>query len=268
MKKYVIDITSTGITSVSGVTTLKRNTNVTKGILLNSTHLAISDWSSRVMPADYNDPDLYITGRQAVILPESEESNTIITNDGLVGVVYEYDSNYYISLLDLFDVGAISESSIQPEDYSALLVYTLGNNPEHVRTFSAFRASTSDYFKLSNERVYQADKIVEGDPVNFSYFRSERDYDLPTDEYGYYEVWTYLYQAETEEFNFFKKQFFVVTGPVGLEMYVYDGSSYVLKSPISGTNAYWFDTEISGASDLIRMKFKHSSGLTATIKIY
>ncbi len=274
MKKYTIDITSSGVTSASGVTTFKRSTSPSNGITVNSTNFAIADWSSRDLSKFKYNALLYKPGlrggRAVEMLPGSTAGNTVISTDGLVGVVYQVSSLYYIAVLDLFDTGVTAVGSIQPVDYTALQSYVYGNNPEHVRVFAARRDSASDYFKLSNDPVYT--EVVSG--TRYTSFRSERDYALTggvsLDSYGYYRVAESSFNstyAETDEFNFFKKQFFVITGPSNLVVYAFDGSSYVEKLPISGTNAYWFDSTITGETDLLRLKFKHASDLAATIRV-
>jgi hypothetical protein len=260
MKKYVIVITSTGITAPSGVTALKRNTNVTKGVLLNSTHIEISDWSGRTLPADHSDPALFITGRQVSLMPESTSSNTLITNDGLVAVFYQISSVLYMSLLDIFDVGQVDfDDDIEPADYSALLSYTLSTNPEHERIFVAYKAGSGDNFETGNLLVYK--------DATHSYFASDMDTGLPTDDYGYHKIATASFQAETDDFTFLKKQFFVIEGPsdmvasadVTLEEVYADG----------GTKVYWLkDTDISGENDLVTFNFTSSAVNYTTIKVY
>jgi hypothetical protein len=278
MKKYVLN---SPVANVLDVEIFKRNydsATESRGVLVNSTHLVISDWSSRT-DIDVNNSKAkyssitYKGNRQAHILPESTASNTVITSDGLVGVVYSVGGSNYISVIDLYDKGNFDYDEITPgaNDYEALQSYVLGDNPEHKRVFIYNRGEDEEeYLSVNNTLVYQK--------AGNSYFLSQMDYTLITDIYGHYivktdyeeeENWENDYSTVTE-FQFFKKQFFVVSGPSDLKLYIDDSE---VSPYVEGTNIYYFsDLNIyndSGTDNrFLRFKLKSATSDHGTVIVY
>jgi hypothetical protein len=265
MKKYTIDVTSASVSSPSQVTVLRRNTQTTKGVLLNSTHIEVADWSSRTFPNNYNDPALYITGRSVPLIPESTSSNTLITNDGLVAVFYQLPTGtYYMSLFDLFDTGTVVYNDITPQDYSALVSYLTSNNPEHKSIFIVYKNApgAAENFRTKNVAIYS-------DGEGSTYFASDMDTGLETDQYGHHKVSSSSFQEDTDEFTFLKKQFFVVEGPSVTASIDNFGSTLTAVLESGNKKAYWFkDTGITGENDLLALKFRSSAADYGTIKVY
>jgi len=218
MKKYLVNAPA-GVASSGQLTIIKRNINVTKGILLNSTHTEIANWSGRTfLPNVFNDPTLYIRNRKVDILPESTIDNTIITNDGLVAVVYSVSGVFYVSILDLIESENTAYADIAPVDYEAFNYYNELINPTNKRSFICYGTDLNAgvyTLQTKNRKIYEA--------AGYTYFESSMDYPIErpinASEYGYYKVlnadWTSTY-SETTNFQFFKKQFFRILGPVDL----------------------------------------------------
>jgi len=167
MKRYLFD---TLIGSASAVTILKRGTD--KFILNNEEKTATG-----IVETNYNDSSVYIKNRAVSLIPESTALNTVISNDGLVAVIYDGK----VSIVDLFENSTYDyDNDIQPVDYQQLIDAIL-SIPEHTKTFS-FYGDGINPVEVNNLLYYQDE--------THSYFTSEFDLDLETDEYGYYKVLT------------------------------------------------------------------------------
>jgi hypothetical protein len=191
MKKHILNITGLNITNTTDITIIKRNTIIEiindeeiekNGVLINTIHNTIhytlEEWNERVLPNDYNNNNLYIRNRIVSIIPESTSTNTIITNDGLIGVLYTVGANIYLTIVDLFERGTEDYDAINPSDYISLINH-LTYDPIKKRTFSCVKENGK--LVASNTLIY----VENGN----AHFYSEMDYpDLPTDEYGYYKA--------------------------------------------------------------------------------
>jgi hypothetical protein len=199
MKKYILDIASINIISLSDILTIKRTEqSPDKGITINSTFIEVEDWAEKTLPADYNDSNNYIRGRKVDVLPESSPSNTIITNDGLILVLM--DANTAI-LVDMFEISDILYSDILETGYFSIGLYTNNINPLNRRLFLG--SINNGLVTVSNDKIYS-------DSTN-TYFVSQMDYNLPMNEDYYFEVlnsdWNNAYSL-TSSFVLYKKQFF------------------------------------------------------------
>jgi hypothetical protein len=267
MKKYVKDITLiTQLSSVlaSQVTSFQRSS---LGVDINGTAINMTPegWSidsSLLTKLNRYGTLLYAGTKKVPLLPESETSNTFMTSNGLIGVFYTRGSNKYLTILDLFDNGNFPYNEIIPIDGSILEEYVLDINPEYKRIFVAYKEGENDFFKTANQKVYEE--------LTFSYFQSQMDFNLPTDDYGYYKILTSSFLGETEEFSFFKKQFYLIEGPADLVVYYFDGTNYVVKAPVeAGTNLYWFpNLAIDSDNNIIKFKFKSETSNYDTIIVY
>jgi len=203
MKKYTI--INPGVNSISAINIFKRNTSVTKGVLINTTHFEISNWATRTFPTDYNNSLLYFKDRKVDILPESTSANTIITNDGLIGVLYfDVTGNVYVlTVTDIFESENISYGNITPTDKDILGTYTLANNPLAIRTI---------YCQINGSGLVTTNNYLQFiDSTGGYHFFSMLDYnELQVDEYGYFITdetnWNSTYKT-TSNFGFLKKPF-------------------------------------------------------------
>jgi len=222
MKKYSIKLSDDIGIGINDISILKRNTvNSIKGITITvngfvEDFFIASGWSGS-LPSDYNDPLLYTKGRRVDILPESDENNTIITNDGLIGVIYEISGETYLTVLDLFESESGTYGNITPIDYDLLKQYSEITNPLAKKVFICYKNDNSKLTTLNRE-IYRTTS-------EYVYFESELDYALPRPisdtENGFYRTtpldWTDTYK-ETSDFQFIKKQFFYFIGPADLEV--------------------------------------------------
>jgi hypothetical protein len=266
MKKYVIQSTL-GITNINQINIFKRYTD---GVTINTTNVQLPTWDITRDFSEFAYTEILYRGnslptytaKKIEVLPESTESNTIVTNDGLIGVLYTVNSVYYLAVLDLYDVGEVNYEDVKPIDGSILTNYVLGINPEHRKMFSVYKSGSNDFFKTQNQEVYK-------DSTD-TYFRSNIDYDLETDDYGFFKIPTVDFVSETEVFSFYKKQFLFFQGPSDLEIYELIGSNYVLKEPItSGGSIYWFsDLDVDTDSKFVRLKFKSATSNYSNIIVY
>jgi hypothetical protein len=204
MNKHILDITLLGVSSISEITTVKRTTqSPDKGILVNTTFFPIASWENRTLPADYNNSNLYIRNRKINTLPESEVSNTLITNDGLIAVYYQIGATKYLAVSDIFEVGTATYESVDPVDYQ-LLINHITADPIKKRTFIC-REDSGD---LIADNTFIRQEGLD------TYFYSEMDYpSLEVDEYGYYRVTTIEWESTystIRDFSFLKKQFIVL----------------------------------------------------------
>jgi hypothetical protein len=272
MKKYTIDISLTGLSTLtaSNVTSFQRSS---VGVDINGIALILPGWDSErsyTLLNRYNNLNnvnvLYKGTKRVNLLPESIESNTFMTTNGLVGVFYTSGSNKFLTVLDLFDTGNFPYSEIIPIDGSILEEYVTDLNPEYKKVFVASKDGEEDYFEINNQKIYEESE--------FSYFLSNLDYNLPTDDYGYYKIASVSWSTyeTTEEFSLLKKQFYLIEGPADLEVYYYNGTSYVLKTPVEvGTQLYWFPNlaiEINSDNNLLKLKLKSATVNYSTIIIY
>jgi hypothetical protein len=209
MKKYIIE--DSGITNVSNITTFKRNTDESKGVLINDAHFEITDWADRIFPTDHNNPDLYIRNRSVDLFPESVANNTLITNDGLIVVNYNVGGSSVLMVVDIFEEDTKVYEDIEPDGFDTISLYTDKINPINRRMFIYNSANVADYITTSSEKLYEDDGYV--------HFFSQMDYDIETDEYGNYKIIKTSGDPEisdwsdfevVEKFQFYKKQFFLI----------------------------------------------------------
>jgi hypothetical protein len=257
MKKYTF---ASPVASAAAVATLKRTmSGSNRGFSVNGFHITVAAWSGRDLGKfkdSYN--GILSRNKQVDIVPESNQTNTVITTDGLVAVVYSISGINYISVVDLFDTGIIANESITPEDYQALLSFLLSTNPEHKRIFAAYKAGPSENFRTRNTAIYRDSGHV--------YFSSDMDTGLETDEYGNHKSPEADFSEETESFTFLKKQFFLVKGP---EDIVATADGYQLIYDEFGSKVYWSrNPGISGEDDLVSFSFLSASSDRATIIVY
>jgi hypothetical protein len=267
MKKYTANVQSTALATlnVADITSFIRTTT---GVSINSTAVTLTGWDEERNYTLLNKYStiLYKGIKRVNLLPESETSNTFITSNGLVGVFYASGSDRYLTVLDLFDTGNFPYSGIVPVDNSILEEYVFDLNPEYKRVFVGSKAGEEDYFEINNQKIYEES--------TFSYFLSNLDYNLTTDNYGYYKVATSSWSTyeTTEEFSLLKKQFYLIEGPADLEVYYYNGTDYILKSPVEvGTQLYWFPNlaiETDSDNNLLKLKLKSATVNHSTIIIY
>jgi predicted house-cleaning noncanonical NTP pyrophosphatase (MazG superfamily) len=182
MKRYILNLSdSPPVTSINGIISIKRNTNVTtKGLLVNNTHYAISDWTLRILPTDYNDVEFYIRNRAVSVISGSINENTLITNDGLVTV---YRDANIIEVFDLFDQPLDEEiyENIDPNGYEQLSYYNEIVNPINKRIFIVTGDGTSGIPGILSTK----NSLRFIDSVGY-HFESNLDYPLTLDGYGYY----------------------------------------------------------------------------------
>jgi hypothetical protein len=258
MKRY-FGTTSSTIASINSVA------RTLTGITINGTE-AISLWTRTEadingFPAKYN--GIFSKNRQAAVLPGSNTTNTLITTDGLILLI----EDTAITVADLFDSGTVQYSLIKPEDYEHLVNFITNFNPQNKRVFLITGRDEDNNFKTKYEKVY----------INLdqSYFQTDMDLDLPTDEYGYYRMPSIDFGTESikevTDFYLIKRQFYLISAPTGTELYLYNGSTYDAKLEIEDTSIFWFSDFQSDNSDkLLRFKLKNSSEIinTEIITIY
>jgi hypothetical protein len=269
MKKYTINVQSTALATLN-VADITLFTRTTTGVNINETSVSLTGWDDERNYTLLNKYStlLYKGTKRVPLLPESEISNTFMTSNGLVGVFYTgtNGSDRYLTVLDLFDSGNFPYSGILPVDGSILEEYILDLNPEYKRIFVASKTGSTDFFEVNNQKIYEES--------GFSYFLSNLDYNLPTDDYGYYKILSTLWSTyeTTEEFSLLKKQFYLIEGPSDLEVYYFNGANYVLKAPVEvGTQLYWFPNlaiEINSDNNLLKLKLKSATINHSTIIIY
>jgi len=218
MKKYIKNENS--LPAIGSINDLKRTS---AGVTVNGNINIDLQWG-RSDTAKFAYTKILYKNRKVDIVPESTASNTIITNDGLIGVIYSIGSEKFISVVDLFESTGLIFSSILPgsSSFEMLLQYILGNNPEHKRDFIFFKDSESDYLSIRNRKIYN--------DSSHTYFESEMDYltgvgyDLSIEEeYRFYKTTNSLWASkyyETENFVLLKRQFVAIEGPEDLEMEV------------------------------------------------
>lgn len=201
MKRYMID--ATGITDVSSIVTLKRNFDVANGILLNGIHTTITDWSGRDF-SKYTYNDMIAYRSQALSeFPESTVANTVITCDGLIGIL----SNQKLNVIDIFEDYTGTYDAIRPEDYQDLINAETGLNPLNKRVFIV-NSDVSGNVETKNEKLYTSGTDV--------YFESLMDYELNAglekDPYmsTYISKNTWSTYENVSDFIFYKRQLFII----------------------------------------------------------
>jgi hypothetical protein len=245
MKRYF----GTIATTLADITSVVRTST---GITVNGTE-NISLWTRTDIanfPVKYN--GILSKTRQVDLLPESTSSNTLITKDGLILVINETA----LTVVDLFDSGIIPYNGIVPVDYTILTNYALNINPEHRRVFLISGKDVSNNLLTKNLKIYN-------DTTN-TYFRTDMDLDLPTDNYGYYEIANASFEEEVSEFSLIKKQFYLIEAPAGTELFI----NNVKKDSIAGTNFYWFNDLDIGTYKYITFQLRNLSINSGTIIIY
>jgi hypothetical protein len=262
MKKYTASLAATS-PAIGTSTTINSLSRVSTGISVNSQTVALTGWNTSRDLSKFSYGGILSNKQRAVaIIPESTSGNTVITRDGLVACIYDLGGTVYVSVIDIFDNSPIDNATIQPEDYPALLSYLLSNNPEHKSVFVAYKAGSGDNFETKNILIYK--------DGTHSYFVSDMDTGLDTDDYGYHKISTASFEAETEDFTFLRKQFLVVEGPSDLTASA-NGFSTTLSALYTdgGIKVYWFkNTGITGEDDILTLNFRSSSTNYATIKVY
>jgi hypothetical protein len=201
-------------------------------------------------PVKYN--GILTTTRQVALLPESTSLNTLITKDGLILVI----NGTALTVTDLFDNGIIPYDGIVPVDYTILTYYALNINPQHKRVFSISGKDGNNNLLTKYLKIYN-----EGTKT---YFQTDMDLDLQTDNYGYYGIETESFVEEVSEFNLIKKQFYLIEAPAGTTVF-YKGAA---KNPVTD-NFYWFnDLDIDSTDNYITFQLRNSSVTSGTIIIY
>lgn len=269
MKKYIIDITSEEITQIQDINTLKRTNNSVTGVLINERAYQIDAWNSAGRDFaiyKYNNPTLYLLNRKIDILPESKIGNTIITNDGLIGVVYPIGDNYFITIVDIFEQDTLTYDLITLNDFDLVDLFTEEDNPFNKRIFLCTGAGgeTGSILSTKNRKIYEKD--------DSTYFESDMDYNLPrevelngteTEGYGYYKVDNVLWNSDYENvniFQFYKKQFFRIIGPADLEVELDSGQTNITMSYNNNNKILELRyLEIDNEDKFVRLKFSSTS---------
>jgi hypothetical protein len=258
MKRYSFNETYDPIS----VTILERYINgADKGIRINSTEHIISDWSGRTDLARFKYNKIMPYFRRAISsFPESTSLNTIITADGLVGI---FGSNF-VNILDLFEPANDSlYVDIIPKDYDNISDITEYLNPLNKRVFIVNK--NESYLETDNHLIYTSG-------ADF-FFESDMNYNLTTDNmYGYYKTdtndWNNIYKT-TSNFQFFKKQLFIIESDMSDLVLEYGGVDQVPDSTVGNKKFYYFrDLSISSGSEFIIFKFKSAAGTYGYITIY
>jgi hypothetical protein len=240
-------ITVSGVLNISDI----------KSIIRTSTPGTFTISTSSTAKQGYNDPTLYITERSIAIIPNSTTSNTLITNDGIIVV---YRNTNLIEVVDLFESGLIAYDSIIPIDYTILTEYALNINPQHKRIFLISGKDVNNNLLTNNLKIYNDSTTT--------YFRSDMDLDLETDDYGYYGIANASFVEQTSTFSLIKKQFYLIKAPAGTELYIDDvKKDPILEDEIVG-NFYWFTDLNIGTSKYLTFNLRNSSVLSGTIIIY
>jgi hypothetical protein len=250
MKRYFGSISAT----LAGITSVIRNQY---GILVNGTEqIGIEQnplWNRDDIanfPAKYN--GILSKTRQVALLPESTDSNTLITKDGLILVI----NGTNLTVVDLFDSGIIAYDSIIPVDYTIPTEYALNINPENRRVFLISGKDVSNNLKTKYTKVYS--------DLDHTYFQTDMDLNLETDDYGYYKIEIDNFVEETDIFQLIKKQFYLIEAPDETELYI----NNIKKNPIAD-NFYWFNNlDIDNEDKYITFQLRNSSVSSGTIIIY
>jgi len=268
MKKYKIDLLS-NLGSINTIT-LKR---VANGIKINNdADISISGWPSDVSKyGNYNNKNLYLY-RKINILPESTDSNTLITNDGLIGIFYTINDNYYATIVDIFEQDSTIYENIVLNDFDSTNPFTEEDNPFNKRIFICTGSGGELPTELSttNREIYRNGTSV--------YFESDMDYNLPRTisdtENGYYIIsnaspnydWDNIYKTPSI-FQFYKRQLFIIIGPNDLEIELdSDQENITLSKTTIESGKYLLDLRYLEISDdinqedkFVRLKFKSVS---------
>lgn len=215
MKRYILNPTINEISDVKSITR-----DGSGGFTVSTTS---SDKTS------YNDPNLYIN-RALDVIAGSTEQNTLITNDGIVAIFRGED---ILEVYDLFEEETTTYEGIEPKGFLELSNYTEDTNPINKRVF-IINTDESDNIIINNSLQF-----IE----NGSYhFRSELDYDLNTDEYGFYITdetdWNSTYSATTQ-FQILKKPFLKLDTDATISVFSIINVDEVEKSDLSN-NLYSF----------------------------
>jgi len=252
MRRHII----TGTILAQAVTEFKRYSG---GVTINTVNHSITAWDGRdVTKFKYNTLTPYFN-RAVPNIPESTNLNTIITADGLVGI---FDGSH-INIIDLFENENIDYVGIIPNDFDNLDDIHEYLNPLNKRIFVVNKVG--DYMETENDLIFINDSIY--------YFESKMDYNLLTHpQHGYYQTnqanWTSTY-SNTNEFQFYKKQLFIVESNITDLILEFNGVEIPHTAIVGGKKAYYFrDLNISEAEKFIIFKFKSETFNYGYITIY
>jgi hypothetical protein len=245
MKRYFGTTSST----IAGITSAVRTST---GITINETE-NISLWTRTDIagfPVKYS--GILYKDRAVPLIPGSSNSNTLITTDGLILLV----EGTSITVADLFETGNISYASILPADYEHLINFVTNINYQNKRVFIITGRDENNNIKTKYEKVY-----INSDTT---FFESDMDLDLDTDEYGYYSMPSIDFgqgsYKEVTDFYLIKRQFYLFSLPSNTSLYLFDGTSYVLQAKVTGTSSvFWFkDFNSDNSNKLLRFQLKNS----------
>jgi len=152
----------------------------------------------------YNDPLLY-TSRAVSIISGSTETNTLITNDGLVAVLRAAET---LEIIDIFEDETTTYQEIMPTGYTELSAYNEIINPASTRILP-IDVIAGGILQYTNQLQFIAETEY--------HFSSEMTYGLTTDDYGFYITdftdWANDYATSTQ-FSIVKKQFIKIETPL------------------------------------------------------
>jgi hypothetical protein len=233
-------ITVSGVSGISDITSIIRT--ATPGTFTIST--------SSTAKQGYNDPTLYVN-RAVGLIPNSIIENTLITNDGIIVVYRATDT---IEVVDLFEGGNIVYGDIEPQDYLILTNYITGINPMHQRVF-IISGNDGTHLETKYQKVYS--------DSNHTYFKTDMDLDLETDDYGHYKIATGSFVEKTNVFQLIKKQFYLIKVPAGVTVQYPSGTNLTSV----GSDIYWFTDLDIGADKFLEIKLA-GAATSGTVIIY
>ena len=236
MKRYF----GTTATSLASITSAVRTST---GININGTE-DISLWTrsdTGNFPSKYS--GVLTKSRRVELLPESTDSNTLITTDGLILVV----EGTTVTVADLFEPEGGLYDDISPDDYQLILARVTNNEAPDKKILAGFGDGVNP-LKFLNTFVYSESGTT--------HFYSQMDYPLATDEYGLYTVpdaqWASTYR-EVASVSVLKKPFLYVRGPLGMSVSFESGTN---TEGVSLSAAYTGITNPDGSRERIfRLKF-------------
>ena len=251
MQRYFIDVS--GITEI--ITLQRYEDTNNKGVKINNEEYEIEAWSDRdltkLIKYD-NINELSLLKRQIPLLPESTDSNTTITSNGLVAVLV----GNKVTIVDLFETGDFDLNKIIPNEAEVIKSYSETTNPEYKRIFIVNK--DGDYLTINNTKMYEKGE--------FTYFFSNMDYPLlKTDDYGFYEIktdnWTDYEKVDT--FQFYTKTQFSLSGIdiKEVELLKNDDST----ETITGVDGVYFIPPAYTTGSIIRFKIKPRSSEYGTL---
>jgi len=218
----------------------------------------------------YNDPTLYIN-RAVDAIVNSTVTNTLITNDGLIGIFRRTNK---LEVIDIFEQDLTTYQELAPLGYAELASYDETINPVNKRLFIV-RDKDGDNVLWTKNKL----EFINTDHDRY-YFSSLMDYDLPTslttdptdtdnydadhpDNYGFYvttgALWESTYK-ETSNFQFLKKSFFKFEGTdaITLALKAEDASIYLEDTNFIAEGwigLRYLDIGIDGINDTLEDKY-------------